>query len=459
MLWRQKILVVIAWVCSGACLSDGIKPPEVIGSVANPDAIKKVLSGKQKVANAAWWGFNDTDATDALQGAINSGAPTVIVPDMGKDWIVRPVHLASNQEIVFSAGVRVVAKSNLGAEGSGPFRDRGYAVGDCLFTARNKDNIVLRGYGATLMMRKSEYEREKKPGEGRHVIKLESCRNVHILGFTVRDSGGDGILVGRDYTNVRQKFSDNVFIKDVICDSCRRNAITVSSANNLTIENCVLKNTAGTQPQAGIDCEPARADSRLSDVRVRGTRVEGNAGYGLIVSLNGLKSSSPDIGIQFESIYVSGSKGIQIINLNDDGPQGIIQFKDVIVEKITSGSGAWIRKSSKSAMVRFTNCIWKDISAQVKRPLEISSHVRDKIKYPGGLEFVDCQVFDNQDRPAISTWNAIQQKGEGLYELRGHIYVKNDRRKGKLSDWRGANACNVELIVEPGVADFCAPFQ
>ena len=51
----------------------------------NPQAVLEVLDGKRTEASAAWWGFDENDATEALQSAINSGAEKLIVPNMGKD--------------------------------------------------------------------------------------------------------------------------------------------------------------------------------------------------------------------------------------------------------------------------------------------------------------------------------------------------------------------------------------
>ena len=51
----------------------------------NAEAVAEVHSGKRTTANAAWWGFNEEDATDALQAAIRSGARKVIVPNLGRD--------------------------------------------------------------------------------------------------------------------------------------------------------------------------------------------------------------------------------------------------------------------------------------------------------------------------------------------------------------------------------------
>ena len=45
-------------------------------------------------------------------------------------------------------------------------------------------------------------------------------------------------------------------IRDVVCDRNYRLGIAVINVENLLVENCVLENSAGTDPQAGIDLEP-----------------------------------------------------------------------------------------------------------------------------------------------------------------------------------------------------------
>ena len=36
----------------------------VPGNLKNPQAVKEVLAGKRKVANAVWWGFNERTPAD-----------------------------------------------------------------------------------------------------------------------------------------------------------------------------------------------------------------------------------------------------------------------------------------------------------------------------------------------------------------------------------------------------------
>jgi len=146
---------------------------EMPGNFTNPAAVKEVLSGKRTVANAAWWGFNQEDSTDALQGAINSGASKVIVPYTGSAWIVRPINLVSNLELIFEPGVVVIAKK-------GEFKGKR----DCLFETFDKNNITLTGYGATLSMRKADYMRmDYAKSEYRNVLSFHNCNDIKILGW------------------------------------------------------------------------------------------------------------------------------------------------------------------------------------------------------------------------------------------------------------------------------------
>ena len=72
--------------------------------------MREVAEGRRTTANAAWWGFDAEDATEALQAAIDSGARRVVVPNMGSDWIVGPIRLAGHQELFLERGVVVSAR-------------------------------------------------------------------------------------------------------------------------------------------------------------------------------------------------------------------------------------------------------------------------------------------------------------------------------------------------------------
>ena len=113
-------------ILTGMMLACGCWANAVPGKGRNPEAGAQVAAGVLATANASWWGFDSEDATDALQGAINSKAKTVIVPFMNAPWQVRPIFLRSNLELIFEPGVVVLAKK-------GEFKERL----DCLFTINN----------------------------------------------------------------------------------------------------------------------------------------------------------------------------------------------------------------------------------------------------------------------------------------------------------------------------------
>lgn len=393
---------------------------EMPGNFTNPAAVKEVLSGKRTVANAAWWGFNQEDSTDALQGAINSGASKVIVPYTGSAWIVRPINLVSNLELIFEPGVVVIAKK-------GEFKGKR----DCLFETFDKNNITLTGYGATLSMRKADYMRmDYAKSEYRNVLSFHNCNDIKILGLTLRDSGGDGIYIGDTVKNRRS--CKNILVRDCVCDNNYRQGVSVICAENLLIENCIFKNTAGTKPSAGIDLEPNHFLGKFANVVISNCISENNDGPGFLVYLSKLSRESEDVSILFVNCYVKSGKqsGIHVGVIKDDGPKGLIEFRNCTIENIDY-TGAYIYdKSVDSALVRFTNCKWRNVGiresysrSSTSVPIYLLSRNEKFTGKTGGIEFVDCYVYDKKDRPVITF---TEHKGNyGIHNIKGNIMVDN----------------------------------
>ncbi|MBN1294144.1 MAG: hypothetical protein JXB48_20070 [Candidatus Latescibacteria bacterium] len=59
-----RFLLVFSFMAAIGCSE---KEP---GNVANPAAVQEVMNGVRTTANAAWWGFNETDATETIQAAL-----------------------------------------------------------------------------------------------------------------------------------------------------------------------------------------------------------------------------------------------------------------------------------------------------------------------------------------------------------------------------------------------------
>ena len=396
----------------------------------NLEAIADVQSGKSSVANAAWWGFNPEDATETLQAAIDSGAKRVIVPNMRTDWIVRPMRLAGNQELIFERGTVISAKR-------GEYR----GGGDSMFTAQDIENLTIRGYGATFRMWKQDYISglvlehldwhrwygQYAKAEWRMTLSIRGSKNVNVSGLTLKDSGGDGIYVdgGKE-----RRASENVVLRDIVCDNHYRQGISVISAENLTVENCEFSNTWGTPPASGVDIEPDKSDQRIKNVVFSGCKFVDNVGDGIEVFLAHTSSESEDVTLRFENCHVSSKHGtgIRVTKIGDDGPGGSIEFDNCTVES-TIGYGIKVQeKSVKGARVTFTNC--RVINAASDRqfggewsPISLSLPQTNIVQNMGGIDFIDCFVEDSHDRPAVAFTQP--QSDFPLHDLTGTVTVLN----------------------------------
>ena len=421
-------------------------------NVRNARAVMEVAMGRRTLANAAWWGFNREDSTEALQAAFNSGAGTLIIPYMGEPWITRPLQLLSNQEIVLEPGVVILAKE-------GEYR----GGGDSLFSAVGRSNLVVRGYGATLRMRKREYQQAPyKKAEWRMGIALRGCRNVLIEGLRVESTGGDGFYVdgggGLDW-------SQDITLRNCTAFDNHRQGLSVISAVNLLVENCVFANTWGTAPEAGIDLEPDTENQRLVNCVVRDSIFENNNGHQILIYLKPLTRKSAPVSIRFERCLarltsarlsppepgpakgIQGASGIAVGEIKDDGPRGLIEFVDCVTESTAKEGARVYDKSSSSARVRFMRCCfsapWTSTNAQGGGPrvpvlLELrrprSTHIL------GGIDFQDCYVYDSVARPSILFKHA--QADSGLQDVHGLITV---RVPGAASVELGSNLRDVDL--------------
>ncbi len=230
-----------------------------------------------RIANAP---FDAGDATAALQSAISSGARRIWVPDMGTPWLINPISLASDQEILFEKGVVIESKPG-----------RAFYTDGYLFRGVSLKNVKLRGQGATLKMRRDLFlgGSPYKKSEHRHAIILYACQDVQLIGLRIQDTGGDGIMIGG---LTKSSYNKNILVKEVLITNAYRNAISVISAENLTIDNAVLINTNGTSPQSGIDFEPDHETQRLVNFQVRRCIIMNNKRLGISFPVSGLLTAS-----------------------------------------------------------------------------------------------------------------------------------------------------------------------
>ena len=111
-------------------------------------------------------------------------------------------------------------------------------------------NIKIKGNGSIIG---DKHTHLGKTGEWGMGIRLKGAINATVSDLTIKDCWGDCIYVGGN--------SRNVIIERCCLDHGRRQGISVTKANGVTIRNCIIENVSGTNPQYAIDIEPNRQDS------------------------------------------------------------------------------------------------------------------------------------------------------------------------------------------------------
>jgi hypothetical protein len=385
----------------------------------NQQAIDDVAAGKLKEAKASWWGFDATEATACLQAAINSGVPKLTVDNVGKPWIVDPIQLASNQEILFEKGVEVVAKKGSFLGGN-----------DCLFSAVSKENITIRGYGATWRMHRDDYAAAPyKKAEWRHSLQLKSSSNIQVYGLHLLESGGDGVYLGTGQQWVTNK---DIVLKDLICDRQYRQGISVITAENLLIENVVMRDTAGTAPMAGIDFEPNHPEERLVNVTMRNCVAENNASWGYVLYLPPLSAATVPVSLRFENCRATGngggSFGLVTDNTVDEAVKGTMEVINCQFEG-SKGPGIMVTNNPPSGIrTRFESCTVSECStgSPASAPLVLGNR-QDADQDTGGVEFKDCVVRDSLKRVPMSFVDMVG--GLKVSEVTGNLILEQDGQR------------------------------
>ena len=213
-----------------------------------------------------------------------------------------------------------------------------------------------------------------------------------------------------------------MLIRDCICDDNHRQGISVISVDKLRIENCILRNTRGTPPQAGIDIEPDRPTDMLVDVVISNCISENNRGVGFTINISNLDAKSSEISILFVNCYVRNcyNGGLAVFAGREKyNPKGLIEFRNCFSEN-THYPGIHVGSTTTSPdlRVRFSNCKVKNSnSTSIRLNLRRTKDATNKI------EFDNCYVYHNKN------WSFLRIKdtvaGQGPYDITGDITVYN----------------------------------
>ncbi|VDH17430.1 Uncharacterised protein [Algoriella xinjiangensis] len=187
-------------------------------------------------------------------------------------------------------------------------------------------------------------------GEWGMGINILSSSNVKIINPTINNFWGDGIYIGRI---VNQKsFCNDIVVSGGILDNNRRNGISIISGKDVTVENITIKNTNGTNPQAGIDLEPNLNDEFLYNINLNNVKTINN-------KIDGIK-------LVFYKLTNNNNVLININNHNDNGSQFPITL--VGVDNLNS--------NTFSGKVNYTNSNWYNANANIRVQRKLSPKLK-----------------------------------------------------------------------------------
>lgn len=388
---------------------------------ARPEWVQEVADGKRTEARASWWGFDEKDSTAFLQSAINSKVKKLIIDRQASPWVTRPLTGVSDQEIILEEGTELVALK-------GAFQ----AKSDCLLGFQNCDNITIRGEKkggtpARIRMHKVDYQSGAyEKSEWRHGLVICGCQNVLIQDLVIEKTGGDGIYLG---ATQKRNVNLNVVIRRVDCDGNHRQGISVISAENLLIEDCLLRNTDGTDPKSGIDFEPNSPGESLVNCVMRNCVSENNAGTGYAICSQYLNSGSRPMSIRLENCVSRNNKqhGIHLCSAPKDPPGGLLRITDFVSEKDGMAGLSVQFNPSDAARVELENVVIRDAALKDDffPPLYVQG-IGSETRPPGNIHFKNVTIQDDRDRPILRIRDGKENKWK---DITGEIVLVRNGKK------------------------------
>ena len=349
------------------------------------------------------FGWNATNATAALQAAIDSGARTVVVDAMRGDWLLEPVKLRSNLEIVFGENVRVRAVP-------GAFRSK-Y---DMMFKGQSVSNVTLRGEsGAALEMCKKDYlDAERYEwSEWRHMIAFYDSSDIVVENLSLSSSGGDGVYVAR---------CKNVRLENLACVGHNRQGVSVIAAENMLVRRCRFCLTEGTPPQCGIDFEPNSGKEYFVSNVIEQCEFDGNASHGALFHIPHLGSASRPISVTFRDCRFNGNGqcGAAVYATWDAvrSVRGCIDFKNCTFAGNLKGCISLSAMPPRGLAVNFRDCVIDGRGRET--PPIVFNNGSSPFDF-GGASFSNVTVL--ADKPDVVEFYGMT--GVGVTNLYGNLSV------------------------------------
>lgn len=198
------------------------------------------------------------------------------------------------------------------------------------------ENIHISGTG---MIIGDKDDHLGKNGEWGMGVYFAHCHNVSLSGLTISDCWGDCVYIGKQ--------SNNVSIDNCVFTNSRRQGVSITSANSISITNCFISNIKGTPPGFAIDLEPNKYET-VSKVKVEKVVVQNCKGG---FAANSIAANSNVTNVVFSNCSIS--------DLSGDIGIACLYTDDVIIQKcnVVNNKDCIKITDSKSVLVDSCNII------------------------------------------------------------------------------------------------------
>ena len=155
------------------------------------------------------------------------------------------------------------------------------------------NNIKISGSGSIVGDKHTHLGTDGEWGMG---IRFHGAINSSVRDLTIKDCWGDCIYVGGN--------SKNVLIENCMLDHGRRQGVSVTKADGVTIRNCRISNVSGTNPEYAIDLEP-NANDTVKNILIENVEVVDCEG-GFLATIGKRNVEKKNIGkVQIKNCNVS----------------------------------------------------------------------------------------------------------------------------------------------------------
>jgi hypothetical protein len=250
-----------------------------------------------------------------LDGIFNVSAPSPFMP---------AINIRSNMILEFTEGSKIVLLPN-NFDGS-------YII-DC----KEVDNFTI--INPHLVGDRDTHTGTS--GEWGHGLNIRGCSNYKVYNLVIEKCWGDGLVI----SNSNAIISKNGYINSVKASYCRRNGVTIASADGLRIDSIYGEYINGTAPFAALDIESNDSNEVWKNIKIGSIKSYLCPGGMFIQPYNiGGYTYTSEIDITIDEIKIIG---------NDTSDTGKLTF-DGFTNKVTGSikiNKVFVNKSNRSIII------------------------------------------------------------------------------------------------------------